>query len=170
MATIGATPKHGGCRGGKLTPLYRRWAGMKVRCHSESSVAYGSYGARGIRVCEEWRNSFASFESWALKSGFSQSLQLDRIDNDRGYSPDNCRWVTSERNCANRRRSVILPSGETTSQVAVRLGLSPQAIRHRLKKSGISPYIAGSLPKVPNGGMRKHFKKHHKLGKWEDSA
>jgi hypothetical protein len=62
------------------------------------------YIRRGITVCEEWRD-FEVFAAWAEQSGFSPELELDRIDNDSGYSPANCRWVTHTENCQNRSRS-----------------------------------------------------------------
>jgi hypothetical protein len=153
----GRKPKHGGCVNGELSPLYQRWAGMKARCHSESCVKYGGYGARGITVCEEWRNNFKNFETWALANGFSDNLQIDRIDNYNGYSPENCRWVTCIQNQANRRRSIIFPSGETTAQVARRLGMSPNSIRERIKR-GMTMEQAMTIPSVPNGIERKTFK------------
>lgn len=159
----GRHPNHGACVGGTTSPLYRRWAAMKARCHSKSSLKFGRYGARGITVCDEWRNSFNSFKEWSLNNGFHQSLQIDRINNDLGYSPENCRWVSCLVNQSNRSNSIIFPSGETTQEVADRLGLTPNAIRSRLKK-GMSMEKAMSLPPVPNGNARKDFK----LNRWQD--
>lgn len=164
---IGRPPLHGAAAGGKVSRLYRIWSGMKCRCHTSTSMHYPRYGARGIVVCERWRNSFVCFERWALEHGYSDTLQIDRIDNSCGYTPDNCRWVTPLINCANRRRSIILPTGETTFEAAKRLGVTPQAIRYRLK-IGMSPSEVADLAKIPNGGMRKYFRKHHS-GKWDDS-
>lgn len=153
----GRKPSHGGCVNGLLSPLYRRWSAMKARCHSTSCVKYGRYGARGITVCEEWRNSFKEFETWALGHGFREDLQIDRIDNEKGYSPENCRWVTCLQNQANRHNSIIFPSGETTAQVGERLGLSPNSIRERLRR-GMTLEQAMTIPPVPNGIKRKTFK------------
>lgn len=136
---------------------------MKARCHSESCAKFGRYGARGITVCKEWRDSFATFEKWALTNGFKPTLQLDRINNNKGYSPKNCRWITCMENQANRRNSLIFPSGETTSQVAARLGMSPNSIRERLKR-GMTFEQAMKLKPVPNGYARKTFK----LNLWEE--
>jgi hypothetical protein len=152
----GRKPKHGGCVNGRLSPLYKRWSSMKSRCHSEACAKFGRYGARNIRVCKKWRDSFKAFEEWSRANGFRPELQLDRKDNNKGYSPTNCRWVTCIENQANRHNSLIFPSGETTAQVADRLGMSPNSIRERLKR-GMTPEQAMTLKPVPNGYERKTF-------------
>ena len=68
------------------------------------------YVKRGIIVSDEWR-CFPTFERWALANGYEKGLQLDRIDNTRGYSPDNCRFVTRSQNNRNRRDNICLPNG-----------------------------------------------------------
>jgi hypothetical protein len=83
-------PKHGMTG----TRLYRIWRGMKKRCYVPGAVGYERYGAMGLEVCEEWKNDFVAFKDWALSHGYDEHLTLDREDNDKGYTPDNCRWVT----------------------------------------------------------------------------
>lgn len=164
---IGRPPLHGGCAGGSLSPLYKRWSGMIGRCHKPKNNKFHRYGADGITVCDEWRKSFSAFELWSSENGFDPSLQIDRIDNNKGYSPENCRWVTPIVNQANRRSSIIFPSGETTAQVAARLGMSPNGIRGRLA-AGMPIELAMMLPFTPNGGKRKWFRKS-KLNLWDDT-
>lgn len=78
-------------------PLYTVWKGMRERCTNPKQPHWRRYGGRGIRVCEEW-NDFTAFRAWALENGWRPRLTIDRIDNDRGYSPDNCRVVTFKEN------------------------------------------------------------------------
>lgn len=85
------------------TRLYNIWAKMKSRCLNEKDARYHDYGGRGITVCDEWINSFVSFRSWAMSHGYDDKLQIDRIDNDGGYCPENCRWVTPYENVHNQR-------------------------------------------------------------------
>lgn len=92
--------KHGGSK----TRLYRIWLGMRKRCSNENCRAYERYGARGIKVCEEWSESFEAFRAWSLANGYADDLSIDRIDNDCGYSPDNCRWATAMTQTHNRRK------------------------------------------------------------------
>lgn len=85
------------------TVIYRRWKAMRERCYSTKNKRYDVYGGRGIKVCDEWRGDFVPFRDWAFDNGFSEELQLDRIDTNGDYSPDNCRWVTVGQNNQNRR-------------------------------------------------------------------
>lgn len=80
--------------------LYRRWQAMKKRCN-----LYSSYKSREIRVCDEWINDFIAFKHWAECNGADPSLELDRKDNNLGYFPENCRWVTHKENCRKGGRS-----------------------------------------------------------------
>ena len=93
--------------------IYGLWLTMKSRCENPNREKYKDYGARGITVCEEWQNA-GNFVKWALSNGYKQGLQIDRIDNNKGYSPDNCRFVTPKENTLNRRNSIRLTiDGET---------------------------------------------------------
>lgn len=87
------------------TRLYRIWYAMKTRTTNPHSENYKNYGGRGITVCPEWLNDFAAFQMWALSHGYQDDLSIDRIDNDKGYSPDNCRWATAKEQRHNRRDS-----------------------------------------------------------------
>jgi hypothetical protein len=92
--------KHGEAKKG--TPLYKRWRSILQRVSDSNSDGYERYQKRNIDICEEWKNDYLKFKEWSLKNGFKKSLQIDRIDNSKGYSPDNCRWVTPKVNVRNR--------------------------------------------------------------------
>ena len=88
---------------GNKTPEYKAWQGMKDRCYNPNSHKYKWYGARGITVCERWRNSYHNFiDDMGLKPG--KKLSLDRINNDGNYEPSNCRWTDYKTQNNNQRR------------------------------------------------------------------
>lgn len=96
------------------TRLYGVWANMIQRCTNPKHNRYHRYGGRGITVCDEWRNDFQAFYDWAMATGYDENAPkgqctIDRIDNDKGYSPDNCRWadaITQRSNQSNNRKVV----------------------------------------------------------------
>lgn len=75
---------------------------MIRRCHCEHADTYADYGAKGVAVCMEWRKDASAFVDWSLSHGYGPNLQIDRIKNHLGYSPENCRWVTRRENTRNR--------------------------------------------------------------------
>lgn len=97
--THGATSRRG-----KRHPLYLCWQAFRNRCNSPSNAAYANYGGRGIRVCKEWSESYEAFYEWAISAGWQRGLTIDRIDNDKGYEPGNCQWLTKPENTAKRWR------------------------------------------------------------------
>ena len=93
---------HSHCRRGRLTPTYRTWDSMIGRCARPSHGAFHKYGAKGVRVCARWRESFVAFLS--DMGARPADKTLDRIDNDRGYEPGNCRWATRSEQERNKRK------------------------------------------------------------------
>lgn len=97
-----AITKHGETSKGNKTRLYSIWQNIKSRTTNHRNIHYKNYGGRGIRLCGEWKVA-SIFIAWARTHGYLDNLEIDRIDNDKGYSPDNCRWVTHAENMSNRK-------------------------------------------------------------------
>lgn len=85
--------------------LYNIWWGMIGRCANPNNTSYANYGAKGIKVCDEWKQ-YLSFKTWAISHGYNYVLTIDRIDNAGNYCPQNCRWITREEN-ARRARQIF---------------------------------------------------------------
>jgi hypothetical protein len=92
--------------GGSGTRLYTIWSSMKDRCYNPNRAGFVDYGARGISICDEWRNDFTVFREWALVSGYSDRLSIDRVDVDGNYEPANCRWATDKQQRQENNRHI----------------------------------------------------------------
>lgn len=93
--------------------LYIIYKQMLSRCLNSTDKRYGDYGGRGISVCNDWIDNYDTFAEWAFQNGYDEKAKkgvctLDRIDVDKGYSPDNCRWITNQKQQNNRRNNVYL--------------------------------------------------------------
>jgi hypothetical protein len=117
--------------------LYSIWSGMKQRCLNKNHHAYIHYGGRGITICMEWRNDFLKFQKWARLNGYKDNLTLDRINNNKGYLPKNCRFATAKEQSSNRR-DCILYKKETAKDASKRLGGSSNMVKQRVREYGWS--------------------------------
>lgn len=123
------------------TRLYSIWAGMRRRCETPSATPYHWYGERGIQVCDEWKNSFETFEKWAIEHGYDSSAPrgkytIDRIDPDGDYSPQNCRLITQKEQSNNKRNNRRIEfNGEThtVSEWSEITGIPANTIHDRLR-------------------------------------
>ena len=140
-------PKHGLYRDNAA--LFNTWQTMKGRCENPNRPKFKDYGGRGIKVCKEWHEA-SSFILWALSHGYEKGLQLDRINNDGDYCPENCRFVTPKQNSRNKRNSRMLTvNGETkcVSEWSEIVGISPYTIYWWIKKRG-SEYAERRISEV----------------------
>lgn len=116
---------------------------MKDRCQNPNNGGYANYGGRGISVSPEW-DTFGAFAEWAFANGYKEDLDLDRIDNDSGYGPSNCRWVSRRVNSNNKRDNrMVTVEGvtRTLADTARHYGIEGSTFRKRLDR-GIAPDLA----------------------------
>lgn len=151
--------KHGFAPRGKRLPIYWRWRQMINRCHTPSHRDYTRYGAKGVTVCDRWRNGdgrWSGFECWMADMGplpFDDA-SIERLDNRLGYEPNNCVWGNARQQANNRSSNrFVTARGQTmtVAQWARLVGLSRQALRYRLEQ-GADPEEA--IFKIPDRGVK----------------
>ena len=133
------------------TSIYKIWAGMKSRCSYEKSCSFSRYGGRGIKVCDEWKNSFESFYTWSLDNGYKKGLSIERVNNNGDYCPENCKWVSQKEQCLNRRTNIVYKyKGEshTLTEWCEALNLNYKLVHNRIYKLGWSFDKAVSMPRL----------------------
>lgn len=129
------------------TVLYSRYCAIKQRCYNPNSAGYHRYGGRGIKMCEEWKNSYESFRDWAYQNGYNPKLgrfdcTIDRINNNGDYSPENCRFVTQQEQMINQERTVVVCyKGKKYSSCGFSkaFGITSPSFAYKRFKSGMSP-------------------------------
>lgn len=128
--------RHGDARAGAVKRLHNIWRGMLKRCSAApGSEAHEKYAGRGISVCPQWR-SYECFKAWALSSGYSDTLTIERIDNDGNYEPDNCTWKPMPEQARNRRTTRWIEARgirASAAEWAERVGVKSATIRARLR-------------------------------------
>lgn len=113
------------------------WQSIKQRCYNQKSISYKNYGAKGIKICDEWKNNPKLFYTWSIKNGYRDDLTIDRINSDKDYCPENCRWVDWKTQMRNTNRNVIITYKEETNCVKYfidKYNLNKFAIYSRLRK------------------------------------
>lgn len=124
--------------------LYNVWKNMKSRCYDKKSERYYTYGKRGIRVCQEWRNNFRLFAKWAVENGWNTGLSIERKDHNGNYYPENCTFITMAEQARNKTSNVLVSfNGETKCVVewAEEIGLDPKTIYARIYRGEKDPNI-----------------------------
>ena len=120
--------------------------GMKDRCYNKNAKAYKNYGGRGLKICDEWKNSFEKFYEWAIENGYDREapkgkFTIDRINNDGDYEPSNCRWISMQEQAKNKRRPQrkskkynIFNEKLNYKEIEERYGISQQLFKYRINK------------------------------------
>jgi hypothetical protein len=110
--------KEVGLKGGlSQSRLYNTWLHMKGRCYRKTDEHFKYYGARGIKMCDQWKEDFNSFREWSLSNGYKAGLTIDRINNNGDYEPSNCRWVSMKDQCNNRRSNILVTINGVTHNI-----------------------------------------------------
>lgn len=125
--------KHGMSKS-RINNIYRR---IKERCYNRNNPAFSYYGKRGITMCPEWKDDFMAFYKWSIENGYTHEMTIDRIDTNKGYSPDNCRWTTMTVQQNNRTNNVrVSYNGQehTLSEWADIVGITKSTIYHRYER------------------------------------
>lgn len=145
------------------TRLYKIWVNMRQRCNNKSQRTYHLYGGRGIKVCARWNTDFDTFHKWAITNGYQDNLSLDRVDNDKGYMPSNCRWATQKEQNNNKRSNVsITYKGKTQNmkQWSEELSLNYSTLRNRRRNGwSIEEMFEIAMEGRAKGGSKKHWER-----------
>jgi hypothetical protein len=153
--SVEKTKERSKTHGESKTRLHNMWENIKTRCNNPNSTNYSYYGYRGIKICDEWENDYMAFRDWALKNGYKDDLTIDRIDADGNYTPENCRFLTMEKQNNNRRSNEYIEVDGlrlTYAEWGKRLGAKQpsQVIYQRLKKG----WTEREAVTIPLGGKR----------------
>lgn len=136
------------------TRLYNVWKDLKKRCYNPNCKSYKNYGAKGIKVCKEWKDNFTAFHDWAFDNGYDKNASygqctIDRIDTNGDYCPENCRWVSLKEQANNRNNNFLITyNGETDtmSNWATKVGISYNCIFKRINELHWSTEKAFTTP------------------------
>ncbi len=133
--------------------IYVIWRNLKKRCYRKENKDYKYYGAKGITVCDEWLKTYLNFFLWAIDNGYKSHLTIDRINNNKGYSPENCKWSTIKEQANNKTTSIVYIYNNkkyTVPSIAKDLGMTTSAIYRRINQG----WSVEEIISTPKGGKR----------------
>jgi hypothetical protein len=159
------------------TRIHSIWWNMLSRCKNKNVKAYKDYGGRGITVCDEWANDFVNFYNWAMENGYNDNLTIERIDVNKGYNPDNCKFISPEEQAHNKRNSVMITYSNETHQIsywANKFNISRDILWERLFVLNWSVEKALLTPvrkiKNKNKPIYQYDTDYNFIKKWENSV
>lgn len=138
---------HGLSSGNKLDPIYRVFLNIKARCYSSSATHYSYYGGRGIAVDQQWLNDPARFVAWATENNWSQGMEVDRIDSNGNYSPENCRLISHRENSQRTRRIKTTPAQVIEVRRLLTLKIPMKEVA---EKAGVTYMVAWHIKNSPD--------------------
>jgi hypothetical protein len=150
--------KHGHSKDKKMSSEYVSWQRMIQRCQNLGYANYHNYGGKGITVCNKWKNSFVSFLEDMKEKPF-KNAQLDRINTDGNYEPNNCRWVSCKENSRNRRDNLVIEWNDqkkTLSEWSEILNINKNTLRDRIYSTKWTLEEAMSTPLLKKGEKRNY--------------
>lgn len=133
----GAISSCGRCDKKSKSILYNVWNGMIDRCYKKETISYKNYGARGINICDDWKNDFFIFEKWALENGYKKGLSIERIDVNGNYCPKNCKFIPrfqQNRNKRNNRHFIVDGKDMILIEICEKYNINWSTMCNRLKR------------------------------------
>ena len=126
------------------TRIYTIWSGMIQRCCNPNAKNYPRYGGRGITICEEWKE-FKNFYDWSKISGYTDNLTIERLDNNGNYCPENCTWITKQKQMRNTRRNHYIKYNDeelTLTEWARKFDMNVETLRYQVNHNNFKSFVS----------------------------